>query len=110
MSVIIPLQRVPSQTLSVLVANQSCQINVYQRFYGVFFDLYADNVLVVGGVKCQNLNRLVRDKYLGFIGDFTFFDQQTDDNNLGTDPQYEGFGTRYLLLYLTPDEVTEALQ
>jgi len=103
----IPLRKVPSQTLSVQIENQSCQINVYQRFYGVFLDLYADNVLIIGGVKCQNLNRLVRDLSLGFTGDFTFFDLQTDDKGLGTDPNYEGFGDRYLLVYLTPAEVEQ---
>jgi len=97
----IPLRAVPSQTFSVQLGLQSCQINVYQRFYGVFLDLYSDNVLIVGGVQCENLNRIVRSKYLGFDGDLIFYDQQTDDKGLGTDLVYTGFGDRYLLLYLT---------
>jgi len=102
---IVPLRAVPSQTLSVQLDGQSCQINVRQLFYGVFIDVYSNNDLVVAGVQCENLNRIVRSRYLGFSGDLTFIDQQTDDNGQGTDPSYEGFGTRYLLCYLSETEI-----
>lgn len=101
----IPLRAVPSQTLSVQLGTQSCQINVFQRFFGLFIDLYADNTLIVAGVQCENMNRIVRNTYFGFSGDLTFYDQQTDDNGLGLDPNYEGLGDRYLLVYLTAEEL-----
>jgi hypothetical protein len=95
---LVPLQAVPSQALSVQLAGQNCQINVYQKFFGVFFDLYNanTNVLIIGGCLCLNLNRLVRSAYLGFQGDFAFYDTQG-----ATNPQYTGLGTRYQLIYLT---------
>lgn len=92
---IVPLQAVPSQTLSIALDNQNCQINVYQRLFGLFFDLYVDSVLVIGGVLCLNMTKLVRSLYLGFTGDFAFMDLQGS-----TDPVYSGLGARYQLLYL----------
>lgn len=92
---IVPIQAIPYQTVAVQLAGQPCILNIYQKTYGLFLDLYVNGSLVVGGVICENLNRIVRNVYLGFVGDFVFGDTQ------GTsDPIYTGLGTRYLLVYL----------
>jgi hypothetical protein len=91
----IPLQAVPAQQVTVSLANQPCQIKVYQKTFGLFLDLSVNNSLIVGGVLCQNLNRIVRSLYLGFIGDLGFVDTQGSN-----DPDYTGLGARYLLVYL----------
>lgn len=97
----VPLQQVPNQAVSVILSNQSCQVNVYQKFFGLFMDVYVADTLIIGGVLCQNLNRIVRSAYLGFQGDLGFWDTQ------GTgDPYYTGVGKRYQLVYLTPAELT----
>ena len=98
--VIIPLQAVPSQAVSVTLGTQISQINVYQKLPGLFLDLFVDNNLVIGGVLCQNLNRIVRSAYLGFSGDLAFIDNQGD-----TDPVFTGLGTRYSLAYLSPADL-----
>ena len=96
----VPLQPVPNQQVSVTLNNQACQINVYQKFYGLFLDLYVSNSLIISGVLCQNLNRIVRSAYLGFSGDLGFWDQQ------GTsDPVYTGLGGRFQLVYLSPTDL-----
>lgn len=92
---IIPIQDVFSQTLQVPLAGQTCQINIYQTDYGLFCDLYVSNALVIGGVICQDRNRIVRDLYLGFVGDLCFIDTQGSG-----DPSSPGLGTRYVLAYL----------
>lgn len=92
---VIPIQDVYSQTLQVTLSGQSCNINLYQLSTGLFCDLYVANTLIIGGVICQNINRIVRDLYLGFIGDLSFIDIQ--GNN---DPSSPGLGSRYLLCYL----------
>ena len=97
---IVPIQSVPSQTLSVSLSGQTCRINVYQKSTGVFLDLYVNDVLIIGGVICENKNRIVRSLYLGFIGDLAFFDTQGTD-----DPDYTGLGTRWLFLYLLPADI-----
>lgn len=94
---IIPLQAVPSQSFSVGLSNQACQLNIYQKSTGLFFDLLVANVPVVTGVICRNLTKLVRYLYLGFIGDLAFIDTQGS-----SDPYYTGLGSRYLLAYIPP--------
>lgn len=85
------------------LADQSCLIELRQKSMGLFINLYVNDALIIGGVICQNRNRIVRSAYLGFIGDLAFID------NMGaSDPEYAGLGSRYELAYLTADEV-EAL-
>lgn len=91
----IPLQAVPSQVVSASLAGQSCQIAVYQLSTGLFCDVSVAGVQVIGGVAAQNMNRIVRDAYLGFIGDLLFIDTQGAD-----DPDYTGLGGRFVLVYL----------
>lgn len=97
---IVPLQATPNQAVRVQLNGQNCQINVYQKDQGLFLDLLVDNAPMVMGVICQNRNRIVRDAYLGFVGDLIWLDTQ------GTsDPEYVGIGSRYFLAYLFPDEL-----
>ena len=96
----VPLIATPSQTVTVTVDSQQSRINVYQKFYGLFFDLLKNNVLVIGGVLCENNNRLIRSQYLGYNGDFVFTDTQGSD-----DPNWAGLGSRWQLVYGTPAEL-----
>lgn len=98
----VPLQALPSQTTSVSLGGQACQFNIYSRFGVLFMDVYVDNSPIMLGVQCQNGNRIVRSRYLGFLGDLIFVDTQSP----GTDPMWEGLGSRYLLEYLTADDLT----
>ncbi len=91
---IVPLTDTPSQTVQVTLGNQSCTISVYQKRTGLFLDVSVNGVLLIGGVICQNLNFIVRDAYIGFIGDLIFQDTQGS-----SDPTTPGLGSRYLLCY-----------
>lgn len=103
---IIPLQAIPNQTLQVQLGGQNCTIAIQQTSYAMFFSLTlgSNSSPTVAGINCENLNRLVRDAYLGFSGDLVFNDTQ------GTsDPVYTGLGglgARFQLAYLTPDDLT----
>jgi len=99
---IIPLEAVPNQTVTVNLDGQVSQVNVYQTFFGLFLDLYVNDVLIVGGVICENLNRIVRSLYLGFSGDLAFIDGEGS-----SDPVYSDLGSRYSLAYLSADELPE---
>lgn len=92
---IIPINDVYSQTLTVQLANQNCTLNLYQKSTGLYCDVLVNNIQIIGGVLCQNLNRIVRDTYLGFIGDLAF--QDTQGSN---DPSSPGLGSRYVFCYL----------
>lgn len=95
MAQIIPLQAVPNQTLTVLLADQNCRVSVYQKFFGLYVDLAIGGTPLMLGVICQNQNRLVRYSYLGFAGDLAFFDTRGS-----SDPDYTGLGSRYQFVYL----------
>jgi hypothetical protein len=97
---IVPVRAVPNQTLSILLANQLCQLTLKTRFYGLFMDVSVNDAPIVQGVICQNWNRIVRSAYLGFVGDFAFWDTQGK-----TDPAYTGLGSRYLLYYLEKSDL-----
>ncbi len=92
---IIPLQPVPSQVVSVALAGQACQIAVRQRDNGLYVDVSVNNAAIITNVVARNLNRIVRSLYLGFVGDLTFIDNQGTD-----DPDYLGLGGRWSLAYL----------
>lgn len=98
---IVPLQAIPNQTVTVTLNNQVTQLNVYQTFNGLFIDVYLENDLVIGGVICENQNRIIRSAYLGYSGDFAFIDTQGSE-----DPVYSGLGSRYFLTYLTEEELS----
>lgn len=100
MSEVIPLQAVPNQSLQAQLGGQSVALSVYQTAYGLFIDVSVGSTLIIGGVICENLNRIVRSLYLGFIGDFMF-----NDNQGNTDPVYTGLGTRYSLIYLEASDL-----
>lgn len=105
---IIPINDVYAQTLQVSLDGQNCTINIYQKQYtntanptspnlimSLFCDVYVNNTLIIGGVICENNNKIVRDVYLGFSGDIVFFDTQGS-----LDPTSPGLGVRYQLVYL----------
>lgn len=102
---VVPLQPVPNQALQVQLANQPVGITLQQTAYGLFINIYLNSTLVVGGVWCQNLNRIVRDAYLGLVGDLAFIDTQGN-----ADPDYTGLGgstARFQLMYLTEAELEQ---
>ena len=96
----IPLTATPSQTLSVVLAGQSCQITIRQKSTGIFFDLSVDNAPVVLSRICLDRVRLIRRHYLGFAGDLVFIDTQG-----ALDPEYAGFGARWRLVYLEASDL-----
>lgn len=98
---IIPVQDVCNQSVQVTLGGQACNIDLYQTLdQGFYCDLYVNNTLVIGGVICQNLNRIVRDLYFGFVGDLCWNDTQGS-----SDPSSPGLGARYEFLYLTPADL-----
>ena len=98
---IVPLVAVPSQTLTIQLSNQPCTINIYQLSTGLFADLFVNDSPIITSVIGQDRNRIVRDLYLGFIGDLAFFDTQGTD-----DPLWTGLGARWILGYLTAADLT----
>lgn len=94
----IPLQAVPSQQLQVVLGTQNCEISIYEKEQGMFFDLTSNGVVITTAVLALNVTPLTVN-YSGFIGNLLF----TDTQGL-TDPTYTLLGTRYSLVYLDAAE------
>lgn len=94
---IVPVTAIASQSFTVQLNGQQCQINLYEKSnYGLFFDLILNGTRIVTAMLCLNGVGLVREAYLGFIGQLAFIDTQGS-----TDPTYTGLGSRYILTYTT---------
>lgn len=98
---VIPTRPVASQILTVQLASQPCKIVLSQRSTGLFVDVYVNDSPVILGVIAQHANRIVRDAYLGFIGDLAFFDTTASTD----DPYYTGLGGRWVLMYIEAAEL-----
>lgn len=94
MAGIIPISPTPNQTFSVVLGGENIRIALYQRRTGVFMDVSKNDIRVVSGAICRTGTFIVRAPYLGLPGDFAFIDMQAMD-----DPDYTGFGSRFLLYY-----------
>lgn len=111
----IQLQPIRSQTVSVQLAGQPCQIAIFAKeslfdpIYApsgsttVFCTLSLNNAVVIASVPCWQANRIVRDVYLGFAGDLAIYDTQG-----GADPEWTGLGSRWVLVYLSVADLAAA--
>jgi hypothetical protein len=112
MTLVVPLQSVPNQVVNFQVDSQDVTLNLYfgpitaeMPVPNLFMDVYANSVLIVAGVVCLQANVIVRDLYLGFLGDFAFYDTQPDPVLGAIDPQSTGLGSRWILVYFAPTEL-----
>lgn len=103
MSEIVSLQATPNQTLTVPLAGQSVDLSIRQQSSGLYIDVFLNGEPIVRSVICQNENRIIRDLYFGFPGDFIFYD--TLGSGTPADPDYTGLGGRYQLVYIEADEL-----
>lgn len=92
---IVPLLATPNQTITCTLGNQAVLINLYQKSTGLFIDVLLNGVVVKTGVLCLNGVKIIRDLYLGFVGDLVFYDQ----SGAGADPTYSGLGSQFFLYY-----------
>lgn len=118
----IPLSAVPSQTLSIVLDGQSCQIAVYQKQpitdeYGVaaglFFDLIVGGVPIINTARCLDRTPILQDRqYLGVVGEFMFLDTLATQGGPptfnGAPPYYAGLGSQFVLLYLEEADLVAA--
>lgn len=96
----IPLQAVPSQSFRITLNGQVCSFTIYSRSTGLYLDLSVLGTVILQGQLVVDRAYLVRDKYLGFIGDIAMVDVLSD-----TDPIYTGLGTQYQLIYFAPADL-----
>ena len=92
--VTIPLKPVPAQGVHVVLAGQSCTVFLRQMQGRQYLSLSLNGVVICRNVLMVNRSAIVRAAYTGFIGDLAAIDIQGDEA-----PQYDGWGTRWLLAF-----------
>ncbi|MFZ4835756.1 phage baseplate plug family protein [Rouxiella sp. Mn2063] len=89
-----------SQSISVSLGGQRCEIRLIQRTTFLYMDLTSNGVPLIQGVPCLYGNKMVGYKHLGFLGDLVFID------NVGQrDPEWSGLGTRFSLYYIEESDL-----
>jgi len=91
----IPINAEPSQTMSVTLGGQNCKISIYLLGSLLYMDMFVNGIPIFTGVICRDRNLMVRDQYLGFVGDLAFIDTMG-----ASDPVYTGLGDQYKLVYI----------
>lgn len=94
MQQVLPIQPLPAQTFEATLGGQNCAITLQQMVTGLFASISVTGSPIISGRYCNDRVGLVRQAYLGFIGWLYFVDTQG-----GTDPNYAGLGSRYILVY-----------
>jgi hypothetical protein len=91
---VIPIIAAPTQTLRATLGGQDCAITIRQLTTGLFFYLSVSGTNIVAAMICLDRVGLVRNPYLGFVGQLMFVDTAGF-----SDPYYSGLGDRYILTY-----------
>ena len=94
---IIPCQQVANQELSYILDGQLARITLTTTNYGLFADVLYNEVPVASGRLCLDRTDINPDRYRGLPQFLGFADLQGVD-----DPTFDGFGTRFLLIYGDP--------
>lgn len=91
----IPLQPHPNQIVEITLESQYCKIELKQREPDqLYFNLTVNNQKICDSVLCNDRVPLIKTDHRGFIGCIYFEDLKGVLN-----PTYDGFGTRYRLIY-----------
>lgn len=95
--IVIPAQPVANQTFFCVLDNQPAQITLTTTDEGLFADVLYNGVPVANGRLCLDRTDINPARYNGLPQFLGFVDLQ------GTsDPTFDGFSTRYLLIYGDP--------
>lgn len=99
----IPIAATPNQTASVVLGERNVEITLRSMREAVYIDVICDDVPICAGRVCTDRTDLTgRAAQLGFPDLVLWF----ADLRGVSDPRWEEFGTRYLLLSEEPDLLT----
>lgn len=104
----LPLEATPNQEFLIVLGDQDCTIALYQRGARMYLDLAVSGQTVRRGAICQAGEGILQGATDAFAGQLHVVDERSQPDRQAA-PQWEGLGTRWRLLWLTPAEV-EALK
>lgn len=97
--ILIPLQAVPNQTVSIVLDDQNCTLNVRQNGDRLYLSLVCDAQDVCDAHIAQNRVLMPAWSTTLFSGKLVFI-----DNEGSAHPDYSRLGERFFLYYLTDEE------
>ena len=99
---VISLSAVPSQKLQVVLEDQDVELSILQRGEHVYADITGNGVVLRQGALCIDRVPILQPGTTDFSGNLVFVDLW------GTsDPQWQEYGSRFVLLYYTAAEAEE---
>lgn len=101
----VPLIATPNQELAIELEEQDCTIQVRQLGNYTYLTLWADSTLIVENAICMPGVAILQGYVHGFRGNFVLVDS-SDPNNQQLS-NYTELGSRFILLYLTDEEINE---
>lgn len=101
----VPLIATPNQELSIELEEQDCTIQVRQLGNYTYLTLWVDSTLIVENAICMPGVAILQGYIQGFNGNFVLVDGSDPNNQQLSD--YTELGSRFLLLYLTEEEINE---
>lgn len=101
----VPLIATPNQELSIELEEQDCTIQVRQLGNYTYLTLWVDSTLIVENAICMPGVAVLQGYIRGFSGNFVLVDSSDPENQQLSD--YTELGSRFLLLYLTEEEINE---
>lgn len=101
----VPLIATPNQELAIELEEQDCTIQVRQLGNYTYLTLWVESTLIVENAICMPGVAILQGYVHGFRGNFVLVDS-SDPNNQQLS-NYTELGSRFLLLYLTDEEINE---
>lgn len=101
----VPLIATPNQELAIELEEQDCTIQVSQLGNYTYLTLWVDSTLIVENAICMPGVAILQGYVHGFRGNFVLVDS-SDPNNQQLS-NYTELGSRFILLYLTDEEINE---
>lgn len=102
---VIPLITYPNQELQIILENQDCTIKVYERSRYTFMDLSVGDSYIRRGQLCVPYAPILSEP-CDFTGNFYVVDVKSQEFEQEP-PEYQGWNSRWFLLYLTAAEIEE---
>jgi len=96
----IPLSPIPGQRLQVILDDQNVTLTLRQKGSRMYLDLDVSGTPIMGGAICSDRSNVKQFKTIPFKGGLFFVDTEGRDA-----PQFDGLSTRWVLMYLSEDEL-----
>ena len=103
----IPLATYPDQKLQIDLDGQMCTLHVFERSGFMYLDLTLGRALLAQGMLCQPTTPILPPVLKGFSGNLCVIDTAAASESSQESPEFPGWGTRWKLYWLSPDDITE---